>query len=80
MIDDTNQPLDIMKLNPKSQSLHIEFMFAHSMFQATYVDEQNHLLNCCQSYIQTTVGKTRGPLLPSFNIKGFDTFYPVQAK
>ena len=67
MIDDPSQPLDIMKLKPKSQSLHIEFMFARSMFQAIDMDEQSHLLNRVsdlidQGYIQTTVGKNLGTI------------------
>lgn len=65
MIDDPSKPLDIMKLKPKSQSLHIEFMFARSMFQATDMDEQSHLLNRVsdlidQGYIKTTVGQNLG--------------------
>lgn len=65
MIDDPSKPLDIMKLKPKSQSLHIEFMFARSMFQATDMNEQSHLLNRVsdlidQGYIKTTVGKNLG--------------------
>jgi len=67
MIDDPSQPLDIMKLKPKSQSLHIEFMFARSLFQAIDMDEQRHLLNRIsdlidQGYIQTTVGKNFGAI------------------
>ena len=67
MIDDPSQPLDIMKLKPKSQSLHIEFMFARSMFQATDIEEQSNLLNHVsdlidQGYIKTTVGKNLGAI------------------
>ena len=67
MIDDPNKPLDVMKLKPKSQSLHIEFMFARSMFKATDMNEQGRLLNRVsdlvdQSYIQTTVGKNLGTI------------------
>jgi zinc-binding alcohol dehydrogenase family protein len=67
MIDDPNKPLDVMKLKPKSQSLHIEFMFARSMFNATDMDEQGRLLNRVsdlidQGYIETTIGKNLGTI------------------
>ena len=67
MIDDPSQPLDVMKLKPKSQSLHIEFMFARSMFNAADMDEQSKLLNRVadlvdQGYIQTTSGKNLGTI------------------
>ncbi|MFW2372621.1 MAG: zinc-binding alcohol dehydrogenase family protein [Gammaproteobacteria bacterium] len=65
MIDDPAKPLDVMKLKLKSQSLHIEFMFARSMFNTPDMDEQGRLLNRVsdlidQGYIQTTVGKNLG--------------------
>jgi len=65
MIDDPGKPLDVMKLKLKSQSLHIEFMFARSMFQAADMAEQSRLLNRVsdlvdQGYIQTTSGKNIG--------------------
>ncbi|MGI9291300.1 MAG: zinc-binding alcohol dehydrogenase family protein [Gammaproteobacteria bacterium] len=67
MIDDPAKPLDVMKLKPKSQSLHIEFMFARSMFQAADMNEQSRLLNRISDlidlgYIQTTVGKNLGTI------------------
>lgn len=67
MIDDPANPLDVMKLKPKSQSLHIEFMFARSMFQAADMDEQGRLLNRVsdlvdQGYIRTTSGKNLGTI------------------
>jgi len=67
MIDDPAKPLDVMKLKPKSQSLHIEFMFARSMFQAADMDEQGRLLNRVsdlvdQGYIRTTSGKNLGTI------------------
>jgi NADPH:quinone reductase-like Zn-dependent oxidoreductase len=66
MIDDP-ETLDVMKMKPKSLSLHIEFMFARSMFQAADMNEQNLLLNRVsdlvdQGYIQTTVGKNIGTI------------------
>lgn len=67
MIDDPSTPLDVMKLKLKSQSLHIEFMFARSMFNAADMDEQSKLLNRVsdlvdQGYIQTTSGKNLGTI------------------
>ena len=67
MIDDPAKPLDVMKMKPKSQSLHIEFMFARSMFKAADMDEQSRLLNRVsdlvdQGYIQTTIGKDLGTI------------------
>ncbi len=64
MIDDP-EPLDIMKLKPKSLSLHIEFMFARSMFNAADINQQGILLNRISSlvdeaYIKTTIGKNFG--------------------
>ena len=67
MIDDPSKPLDVMKLKLKSQSLHIEFMFARSMFNAADMNEQSKLLNRVadlvdQGYIQTTSGKNLGTI------------------
>jgi zinc-binding alcohol dehydrogenase family protein len=73
MIDDPSKPLDVMKMKLKSLSLHIEFMFARSMFKATDMEEQNHLL--CrvadlvdQGYIQTTADKNLG-IINAENLK-----------
>lgn len=54
-------------MKPKSLSLHIEFMYARSMFQAADMIEQHRLLNRVadlidQGYIQTTVAKNLGPI------------------
>lgn len=73
MIDDPVKPLDVMKLKLKSLSLHIEFMYARSMFQAADMDEQSKLLNRVadlvdQGYIQTTVGKHLG-LINAANLR-----------
>ena len=67
MIDDPQTPLDVMKLKPRSQSLHIEFMFARSMFNAPDMDEQGRLLNRVSElvdlgHIQTTAGKNLGTI------------------
>ncbi|MCG7985092.1 MAG: zinc-binding alcohol dehydrogenase family protein [Candidatus Thiodiazotropha lotti] len=64
MIDDP-ESLDVMRLKPKSQSLHIEFMFARSMFNAADMQAQSDLLNRVadlidQGYLRTTVGKKLG--------------------
>jgi len=61
MIDDP-KTIDIMKIKPKSLSFHIEFMFARSMFNASDMIKQSHLLNRVASlidegYIQTTIAK-----------------------
>jgi zinc-binding alcohol dehydrogenase family protein len=73
MIDDPDEPLDVMKLKLKSQSLHIEFMFARSMFNAEDMDEQSKLLNRVadlvdQGYIRTTEGKNLG-IINAENLK-----------
>lgn len=67
MIDDPEEPLDVMKMKFKSLSLHIEFMFSRSMFNAVDIDEQGRLLNRVsdlvdQGYIQTTAGKNLGTI------------------
>jgi len=64
MIDDP-EGLDITKLKMKSLSLHWEFMFARSMFNAVDMDEQSKLLNRVadlidQGYVQTTLGENLG--------------------
>ncbi|MGI2175402.1 zinc-binding alcohol dehydrogenase family protein [Shewanella ulleungensis] len=66
MIDDP-QALDVTKLKLKSLSLHWEFMFARSMFNAVDMDEQGRLLNRVadlvdQGYIQTTLGQHMGEI------------------
>lgn len=65
IIDDPSTPLDITKLKPKSLSLHIEFMYARSMFQAKDMQAQSELLNRVadlidQGYIETTIAKNLG--------------------
>jgi zinc-binding alcohol dehydrogenase family protein len=66
LIDDP-QSIDILKLKQKCLSLHWEFMFTRSMFQAEDMIEQHRLLNKVsdlidQGYIQTTVGKNLGAI------------------
>ncbi|MEO0443781.1 MAG: zinc-binding alcohol dehydrogenase family protein [Pseudomonadota bacterium] len=73
MIDDPQSPLDVMKMKPKSLSLHIEFMYARSMFKAHDMDAQGKLLNTVaelvdQGYVQSTIGKHLG-LINADNLK-----------
>jgi zinc-binding alcohol dehydrogenase family protein len=67
MIDDPEKSLEVMKMKPKSISLHIEFMFARSMFNANDKGEQGRLLSKVadlidQGHIQTTIGKNLGKI------------------
>ena len=64
MIDDADS-LDVMKIKPKSLSLHIEFMFARSMHGADDMQVQHDLLETVAGlveagYIRTTAGKNLG--------------------
>ena len=64
MIDDPVS-LDVMKIKPKSLSLHIEFMFARSMHNADDMQVQHELLETVaslvdQGHIRTTAGKNLG--------------------
>tara|TARA_B110000467_G_C18282263_1_gene459321 strand:- start:34 stop:1071 length:1038 start_codon:yes stop_codon:yes gene_type:complete len=64
LIDDPKS-IDVMKMKFKSLSLHIEFMFARSLFSANDIEEQSRLLNRVadlidQGDIQTTIGKNLG--------------------
>jgi zinc-binding alcohol dehydrogenase family protein len=66
LIDDPKS-VDISKLKQKSLSLHWEFMFTRSMFNADDISAQHQLLNKVselidQGYIQTTVGKNLGTI------------------
>lgn len=66
LIDDP-KTLDVMKMKPKSLSLHIEFMYARSMFKAKDMIEQSRLLNevaelIDNGIIQTTIGKNLGAI------------------
>jgi len=64
MIDDP-ESLDVMKIKPKSLSLHIEFMFARSMHQAADMQAQHELLEQVaelvdRGLLRTTAGKHLG--------------------
>lgn len=66
MIDDP-ETLDVMKIKPKSLSLHIEFMFARSMHQAADMQAQHELLEQVAELVdrgalRTTVGKQLGTI------------------
>lgn len=66
LIDDPKS-IDILKLKPKSLSLHWEFMFTRSMFKTTDMSEQHRVLNNIadlidQGHIKTTVGKNLGSI------------------
>jgi NADPH:quinone reductase len=45
LIENPARPLDIVKLKPKSISLHWEFMFTRSRYQTPDMNEQGRLLN-----------------------------------
>jgi zinc-binding alcohol dehydrogenase family protein len=65
MIDDLQEPVDVMKLKSKSLSLHLEFMFARSMYHAKDMNQQGCLLNSVaelidQGHIKTTIRKHLG--------------------
>ena len=66
MIDDPDS-LDVMKIKPKSLSLHVEFMFARSMHHASDMDKQHMLLERVAELvdagiIRTTKGKHLGQI------------------
>lgn len=76
LIDDPKS-VDISKLKQKSLSLHWEFMFTRSMFNAKDMIEQHHILNKVselidQGYIQTTVGKNLG-IINATNLRAAHT-------
>ncbi|CAG20516.1 zinc-binding alcohol dehydrogenase family protein [Photobacterium profundum] len=67
LIDDPQEPIDIMKLKRKSLSLHWELMFTRSMFQTADMDKQRQLLNAVSSLIDdgelvTTLGQNFGKI------------------
>jgi NADPH2:quinone reductase len=45
LIENPARPLDIVKLKPKSISLHWEFMFTRARYQTADMDEQGRVLN-----------------------------------
>jgi NADPH2:quinone reductase len=45
LIENPGRPLDIVKLKPKSVSLHWEFVFTRARFETADMGEQGRLLN-----------------------------------
>ncbi|MDF3195111.1 zinc-binding alcohol dehydrogenase family protein [Pseudomonas sp. 1928-m] len=67
LIDDPEQPLDIMQLKRKSLSLHWELMFTRSLFETADMIEQHRLLNRVAELVdagtlQTTLGEHFGSI------------------
>lgn len=58
LIDDPEQPLDVMKLKRKSLSLHWELMFTRSLFQTDDMIEQHRLLERVSRLIDDSVLRT----------------------
>jgi zinc-binding alcohol dehydrogenase family protein len=67
LIDDPEQPLDIMQLKRKSLSLHWELMFTRSLFETADMIEQHRLLNRVAELVDagtlhTTLGEHFGSI------------------
>ncbi len=67
LIDDPEQPLDIMQLKRKSLSLHWELMFTRSLFETADMIEQHRLLQRVAELVdagtlQTTLGEHFGSI------------------
>jgi zinc-binding alcohol dehydrogenase family protein len=67
LIDDPEQPLDIMQLKRKSLSLHWELMFTRSLFETADMIEQHRLLNKVAELVDagtlhTTLGEHFGSI------------------
>ena len=67
LIDDPEQPLDIMQLKRKSLSLHWELMFTRSLFETTDMIEQHRLLDRVTELVdagtlRTTLGEHFGSI------------------
>ncbi|MGE8503747.1 MAG: zinc-binding alcohol dehydrogenase family protein [Pseudomonas sp.] len=58
LIDDPEQPLDIMQLKRKSLSLHWELMFTRSLYQTADMIEQHRLLDRVSGLVDSGVLKT----------------------
>jgi NADPH:quinone reductase-like Zn-dependent oxidoreductase len=64
---DNPKSLDFSKLKHKSLSPHWEFMFIHSMFKTTDIDEQHRIFTQIadlinRGYIQTTLSKNEATI------------------
>ncbi len=67
LIDDPQESIDIVKMKPKSLSLHWEFMYTRSMFQTEDMEKQHQLLNSVSTLIdegelKTTLGDHYGTI------------------
>ncbi len=67
LIDDPQETIDILKLKPKSLSLHWEFMYTRSMFQTEDMEKQHQLLNSISTLVdegelKTTLGEHYGSI------------------
>lgn len=67
LIDDPEQPLDIMQLKRKSLSLHWELMFTRSLFETADIIEQHRLLDRVAELVdagtlRTTLGEHFGSI------------------
>jgi NADPH2:quinone reductase len=67
LIENPARPLDIVRLKPKSISLHWEFMFSRSRYQTTDMARQGQLLNDVSDLvdsgrIQSTISQDLGPI------------------
>ena len=58
LIDDPEQPLDVMKLKRKSLSLHWELMFTRSLFETPDMIEQHRLLQRVSKLVDSGVLRT----------------------
>lgn len=58
LIDDPEQPLDVMQLKRKSLSLHWELMFTRSLYQTADMIEQHRLLDRVSGLVDSGVLKT----------------------
>jgi len=58
LIDDPQQPLDVMQLKRKSLSLHWELMFTRSLYQTEDMIEQHRLLERVSALVDSGVIKT----------------------
>jgi len=68
LIDDPEQPLDIMQLKRKSLSLHWELMFTRSLFETADMIEQHRLLDRVAELVDTgTLRTTLGEHFGSIN-------------
>jgi len=73
LTDDPQKAIDILKLKPKSLSLHWGFMYTRSMFQTEDMEKQHQLLNRISTLVdegelKTTLGEHYG-IINADNLK-----------